>query len=236
MKLYHLFPDLMDLYGDRGNLLVLRQRLTQQGQEAEIVPLRPGESPDLSQAGLLYAGPGTEPALQAALEHLRPLLPALREALAGGVPMLFTGNSWLCLGQSLTTPDGQSLEGLGLLDFQVTQTRERYTHDAIALPQADGLPQSPTVGFQNRCDQVTGVERPLFTMEMGAGNCPGSPLEGLRDHNLLATHLIGPLLVKNPHLLDYVSALLGGQPQTPADPEAALAYQVTLEALRARRS
>lgn len=235
MKLYHLFPDLMNLYGDRGNLLILRQYLSRRELPAEIVPLPPGAVPDLSPGDLLYAGPGTEPALHAALEHLRPLGPVLQEALAAGVPMLFTGNSWLGLGRSLTTARGETLEGLGLLDFQAVESDRRYTGDALARTLGEDAPPETVVGFQNRCDQVQGSVSPLFSMEMGPGNAPGEPGEGLRQGSLLCTHLIGPLLVKNPQLLAWLAALLGARPGPEPDGEARLAYATTLEALRGRQ-
>lgn len=237
MKLYHIFPDLMNLYGDYGNLTVLQAVLTEGGAEAEIVPVHPGEQPDLQAADFLYMGPGTEEARNAALLHLRPLKDALADAiLTRQVPTLFTGNSWSLLGRALTLASGETLDGLGLFDYATSETSARYTGDAIAAPAADGLPNQPVVGFLNRCDTVRGVDAPLFTLEMGQGNDGADrSAEGFLQGGFHATHLIGPLLVKNPHLLAYFVSLLGVQPQ-PVDEtsHAALAYQVTLAALRQR--
>ena len=87
-------------------------------------------------------------------------------------------------------------------------------------------------------DKVEGVETPMFTLKMGRGNDGAeASAEGFVQGNFYATHLIGPLLVKNPHLLAHFVSLLGGEgkPQ-PIDEtgHAALAYQVTLTALRQR--
>ena len=235
MKLVHLFPDLMNLYGDYGNLAVLKSALEEAGQAVDIVRLAPGQT-DLAVADLIYMGPGTEPALHAALTHLRPLAPALGEAMEKGIPMLFTGNAWLALGKSLTTGRGEVLEGLGLLDLTAAESSDRLTCDTVALPRGDGLPAAPVVGFQNRCDTVDSGEPPLFAVEMGAGNRPGDTAEGVCRGKLLCTHLTGPLLVKNPHLLGYVLSLLGVS-DPPSDPggHAARAYETTLAALRARQ-
>lgn len=236
MKLYHLFPDLMDLYGDYGNLVVLQSALAQSGVEVQRIPLRPGDALEAVPGDLLYMGPGTEPALHRALEHLRPLAGALRAALTEHIPMLFTGNSWLGLGHALTTAGGQTLEGLGLLDFTAVESDARHTGDAIVQGADPALPHPLTIGFQNRCDQIHGVSTPLFTAVMGPGNAPGDPGEGLHSGSLYCTHLTGPLLVKNPHLLRYFVTLLGGQ-LPPADPNShpQLAYQTTLNALQARQ-
>ena len=235
MKLYHFFPDLMNLYGDYGNLVVLQKALADAGAEAEIVKVRPGDVPDLADADFLYMGPGTEPARNAALEHLRPWKDVLSNALlTRRVPALFTGNAWSLLGAAITTPAG-TVGGLGLFDYATTETAVRVTGDAIAAPAADGLPGRPAVGFLNRCDTVAGMDTPLFTLEMGKGNDGVSPAEGFVQGNFYATHLIGPLLVKNPHLLAHFVFLLGAEP-VPVDSSShpALAYEVTLTALRQR--
>ena len=239
VKLYHIFPDLMNLYGEYGNLTALKEALEAAGLEAEVVKLRPGEETDFADADFLYMGCGTEPARNAALAHLRPLSNALRETiLTRQIPALFTGNAWPLLGRKITAVGGRVLEGLGLFGYAAAETRDRYTGDAIALPAASGLPDAPAVGFLNRCDKVEGVETPMFTLKMGRGNDGAErSAEGFVQGNFYATHLIGPLLVKNPHLLAHFVSLLGGEgkPQ-PIDEtgHAALAYQVTLTALRQR--
>lgn len=226
----------MNLYGDYGNLVVLQKALAGAGAETEIVKLRPGEATDFAEADFLYMGPGTEPARNAALEHLRPLKDALADAiLTRQVPALFTGNAWSLLGQTLTLANGETAAGLGLFDYTTAESRDRYTGDAIAAPAGQGLPGQPAVGFLNRCDVVHGVETPLFSLEMGKGNDGNGPAEGFVQGGFYATHLIGPLLVKNPHLLNYIVSLLGVEP-APLDDGShpALAYQVTLQALRQR--
>ncbi len=234
MKLIHLFPDLMNLYGDRGNLLVLGKYLEERHIPCEICPVHPGETLELEDVGLIYMGPGTEPARNAALEHLRKLSGALREGLESQIPMVFTGNAWLTLGKRIVTGDGETLDGLGLLDIEATETWDkRYTGDALAQ---DGEGAPLTVGFLNKCDQVVSGEVPMFTMVMGEGNAPGSKAEGVRRDHLFATHLLGPVLVKNPHLLARLGELLGVQPdlETEEKSQAELAYEVTLKALQER--
>lgn len=236
MKLYHLFPDLMNLYGDYGNLVVLKAALEDAGETAEIVPVHPSDAVDLADADFLYMGPGTEPARDRALTLLLPYRDPLRTLLlTRRIPALFTGNAWSLLGQTLTLADGNTVEGLGLFPYVTTETRDRYTGDAIANPTAEGLPAQPAVGFLNRCDKVEGVKTPLFSLTMGKGNDGVSPAEGFRQDNFYATHLTGPLLVKNPHLLNFFVTLLGVTP-APVDETShpAQAYRVTLQALQAR--
>ena len=264
MKLYHLFPDLMNLYGDYGNLVVLKKALEDAGETAEIVAVHPGDGVDFADADFLYMGPGTEPARNHALTLLQPHLDPLRTALLDRhTPALFTGNAWSLLGQTITLASGETVDALGLFDYTTTETRDRYTGDAIATPAGKipsnhgktpemqnktpgnhgdalasreaSLPKQGVVGFLNRCDKVEGVTTPLFFLRMGKGNDGVSPAEGFRHENVFATHLTGPLLVKNPHLLNFFVSLLGTTP-TPVDENGhpALAWQVTLRALQAR--
>lgn len=238
MKLYHLFPDLMNLYGDYGNLAALKKALEDAGETAELVPVHPGDAVDFTDADFLYMGPGTEPARNHALALFQPLLTPLRDALLNRrLPALFTGNSWSLLGQSITLASGETVAALGLFDYTTAETLDRYTGDAIAAPADETLSNQAVVGFLNRCDTVDGVTTPLFSLQMGKGNDGVSPGEGFYQENCFATHLIGPLLVKNPHLLRFFVTLLGATPK-PLDENShpVLAWQVTLQALRARLS
>lgn len=233
MKILHLYPDLMNLYGDSGNLRVLARRLRDQGEEAVIDRLEPGQTPDFAGYGLLYMGPGTERSQKAALEHLRPYAGALKAALDSGVHGLFTGNAASMLGREVTDGDGKVWAGLGLLDFAAREHRDtRYTGDAIVKhPDLD----RPLVGFLNKCEDWEGTVTPLFRTVMGKGDFPGGDGEGFTAGSFLGTHLIGPVLVKNPHFHDWLLKRLLGRDLKPVDyPNEERAYQVTLQALMER--
>lgn len=233
MKILHLYPDLMNLYGDQGNLRVLARRLTGQGEKVLIDRLDPGETPDFTGYDLLYMGPGTERSQKAALEHLRPHAGALKAALEGGTHGLFTGNAASMLGREVVDGDGKSWPGLGLLDFVSREKKDvRYTGDAIVKhPDLD----RPLVGFLNKCETWEGTVTPLFRTVMGKGDFPGGDGEGLVRGNFLGTHLIGPVLVKNPHFHTwFLRRLLGREPEPIACPNEEKAYEVTLQALMER--
>lgn len=246
MKIYHLFPQLMSLYGDRGNTAILARYAAACGQSTELCKVEreefgPGYTAvnqvNLSDADVIYMGPGTEGARNAALELLRPLAGQLKAAFEKGVVMLFTGNAVTLLGKTLTLADGTKLDELGLLDFTAEESKNRYTGDAIGVFDGTEGPIQ-AVGFLNRCDRLVGVERPMFTLRMGKGN-EDSAEEGVRAGNLWGTHFIGPVLVKNPALLREMGNALGldGEKATEDDAlfvEMEAAYQVTFGALEAR--
>lgn len=256
MKLYHLLPNLMNLYGDYGNIEILKKAGLDRGFTPVVLGWNGGEtggelgvepgatagsSGNLEDADFLYMGPGSEDARNAALDVLLPVKDQLKAVFEKGVPMLFTGNALTLLGKEIQLADGTKKEGLGLLDLVVTESKVRYTGDGIAAWGGSDPALRDSVGFLNKCDQVHGVTTPLFTLKMGQGNEAGSPAEGIHAKNLWATHMIGPLLVKNPHLLQEMCKLVGMEAEDHSGvitgglyDHMEQAYQVTLDALTAR--
>lgn len=234
MKLLYLCPELMNLYGDSGNLRALARRLADQGEEVTVERCSVDGRPDLGGCDFLYMGSGTERSQKAALEYLRPWAGALKEAMEGGTFALFTGNSSSLLGRELVDADGKVWPGLGLLPFTAReQRRTRYTGDAIV--RHPDLPDA-LVGFINKCEDWEGDVPPLFQTVMGRGNRADTVDEGFRMKNFLGTHLIGPVLVKNPHFHNWLLERLLGRELKPVDyPYEEKAWQVTFQALMARR-
>lgn len=235
LQFVHLCPQRMSLYGEYANLVILQRMAQALGHEVEIVA---GETPDLSNAHLIYMGCGTERGQKFALDVLRPQVEGLKGALARGAVVLFTGNAMEVLGQTITDTQGKVWEGLGLADFTTIETRQRTPHDVIANTPPG---QSPVVGFLNKCSLTAGVSTPLFeSLEMGFGNdCQRGP-EGYLSGTLMATHLTGPVLVKNPALAHRVLAMVltaAGAPvpeQLPVLPHQQEAFEVTLQELRSK--
>lgn len=207
MKLLFLYYDLMNLYGETGNMRVLERHLRDQGLEITIVGKSVGDELDFSQYDFVYAASGTERSQKVALRHLLQYRDSLAQAIERGVPMLFTGNSFEMLGSSITDINGTQHQGLGILPFTTTeQAQTRYVTDAIANCE---LVEAPVVGFVNKCSICEGITSPLFRLTMGCGNTPDTQEEGLLYRSLLGTHLIGPLLVKNPALMEWMVNRIG---------------------------
>lgn len=238
LKLIHLYPDLMNLYGSYGNLLVLRRTLEKLGHTVELAEVRPGEALPLAGADMLMLGAGTERSALAALEALRPAREALAEAAQGGLPMLFCGTAAELLGDTVTDRSGAVHPALGLAPFTVEQGAKRIVGDVIGrCPLTD----RPVVGFINKCSLLRGVETPFLTeTTLGFGNEGRHGAEGVLLHHVIGSELTGPLLVKNPALLDWFAARLlerrgAPVPESFAHSEAYLAsYRVTLEELQKR--
>ena len=239
IKLLHLYPEAMSLYGEYANITLLSRYLTWRGAEVEIRTVSCDEAPDFTGADLIYMGAGTERTQKAALGWLTPYKDALKGAADHSL-VLFTGNAMELLGATVTDQKGTAHAGLGFGGFATVETDKRVPHDAIAKT---GLFPEPVVGFMNKCSRTSGVEEPRFeAMTMGMGNEQEGGPEGFRHGNVVGTHITGPVLVKNPAFLAWIAErILANRGETlpvPTDKpdwliHAEKAYQVTLEELSA---
>lgn len=236
IQLLHLYPDLMNLYGEYANVAALRRSLERQGAEVVVRTGTLYQDIDFSGADFLYMGAGTESAQLTALEDLRRYESAVRAALERGAVVLATGNAMELFGRSITGPDGAEHAGLGLFPFRTTVSgTARIQGDCLAVGAATG---QVAVGFVNKASQTTDVEHPLFRMEHGPGNNAGTAEDGVWEGSFYGTHLIGPLLMKNPHINAYFTELLCRRVGLPYQPQGCpheqRAYEVTLRALQER--
>ncbi len=238
LTIIHLYPDAMNLYGEYANVAVLRRHLEAMGVSVTVRNITCEDVPDFSGGDFIYMGAGTERSQKAVLPCLTHHAGALRAAIDGGAVVLFTGNAMETLGASVTDAKGQVWPALGLADFTTVEADRRVPGDVVATP---ALWDSPTVGFMNKCSTTSGVTSPLFTaLPLGFGNDADHGAEGYASGNVLATHLTGPVLVKNPDFTDLLIRRLfaakgwGCPAQLPVLPHEREAYAVTLRELQAR--
>ena len=238
MKIVHLYPDLMNLYGSYGSVSVLRRHLERAGCAVTVETVSPGEVADIAGADFLFMGAGTERAERFAAADFARLGPAVKAAAADGTAILFAGTAMELLGASVTDKNGETFAGIGLAGFTTVQGRERIVGDVYGT--TDLFPEA-VVGFMNKCGLIRDVETPLLTgLAMGFGNEAEKGPEGFHWQNVFASELTGPILVKNPRLLEAVAAAIfarRGAPapeDVPTDPFAEAAYAVTAEQLRLR--
>ena len=238
LTILHLYPDCMSLYGEYANVTVLRRHLEAMGVTVNVRTALFEDAPDFEHADFIYMGAGTERTQKAALTALEPHKEALKSAVDRGAVVLFTGSAMETLGISITDAGGRLWPGLGLADFATVETDRRDPVDVIAhTPLWEGA----VVGFMNKCSLTEDVAVPLFDrLSLGFGNEEEKGSEGYMSGNVFATHLTGPVLVKNPDFVDFLIRRLfaakgwelpGALPVLPYEREA---YEVTLKELTAR--
>lgn len=236
VKILHLYHDLLNLYGEYGNVCALERYLKSQDVDVKTDKLSLYDSVDFANYDFIYIGSGTEEKQLIALDDLKANKSDIVTAYENGTIILATGNSFEMFGRSITTPDGKMIDGLGILDIDTAVTdKQRTLTDQVCTAQ---FLSEPCVGYVNKASETKSDETPMFTVSFGAGNSKSDKNEGAVKNNFYATHLTGPCLVKNPQLLEYFVSLLAkkkGFDLKKIDLEyETKAYKITLEALKNR--
>src|SRR5436190_17870171 len=208
LRLVHLYPDLMSVYGDRGNVLTLARRAEWRGYDVDVQELSLGDRLDPGQVDLVFFGGGQDRE-QAVVspDFLEQKGEAVRDAVEGGAALLSVCGGYQLLGTSYTTVDGQELPGAGLFDVRSVPGPRRHIGNVLVESSLDGRPRT-LVGFENHSGRTylgAGV-MPLGKTVVGAGNNGEDGTEGAVYRAAIGCYLHGSLLPKNPWLADLLLA------------------------------
>ena len=214
LTLVHLYPREMNIYGDTGNVLVLRRRLEWRGLPVEVVPVSIGD-PLPNDADILLGGGGQDAAQGEIGADFASRGAQLRALADDGVVMLTICGSYQMLGHEFITHDGIRIGGTGVLDVITRGQAERLIgNNYVDTPDAGRL-----VGYENHSGLTTlgPGARPLGRTQHGRGNNGKDGTEGVRRGNVIGTYLHGPLLPKNVWLADRLVELALGIELEPLD-------------------
>ena len=206
LKICHMYPDVLNLYGDRGNVLCLQRRLGWRGIDAQITRLPIGSDAKLSDFDLVFIGGGQDFEQQVLLEDLhRGKDREIRAAIDDGVPFLTICGGYQMLGHYYETYDGKRCDFIGAVDLYTVGSKQRMIGNYMFRCGAESG-GSLVVGFENHSGKTwlgKGVQ-PLGTVLAGFGNNGEDKTEGVRYKNVFGTYSHGPLLPKNPELCDKI--------------------------------
>ncbi len=241
IKILHLYKHLMNLYGEYTNVAVLKAHLMDQGATVELNSFKSiGEVTNLSEYDFIYIGAGNERSQKVALEDLITRKSEIQELAKNGTVMLFTGNAIELLGKTITDCEGNVFEALEIANFTTfEQNVKRIQGDCYCNAKIIDI---PVVGYVNKASSIEGIKDPLFEMILGHGNNEKTQEEGYHKNNVYATYVTGPILVKNPELMNYFVSLLCTKQDSnftlkdEVYPYEVEAYRVTEERLLARIS
>ena len=196
IKLLHLYYDIMNLYGEYGNIKILEQHLKDQGFEVIVDKKSISETKDFKQYDFIYMGCGTERNQATILQDILSEKEDLKNFIEEGKTILLTGNSFEILGKSI---DGKP--ALGFFEFLTEHQEKRETPDVICTSE---ILENKVVGFINTMSIIKNNDKPLFKIEWNSESSKVDEPEGIIYKNLMGTHLIGPLLIRNPEILKMI--------------------------------
>lgn len=205
MRIIHLFADLCNLYGDYGNVCALKRMLENKGQNVDVEHQSIDDEIDVSGADFVFIGSATERNQKVALNYLQGYKDNIKAALDNGTIILATGNSFEIFGQSVTDCDGIKHEGLSFFPYETVEGKERIVTDSLCTTSLCG---GDIIGFVNKASLTAGATSPLFDVKQGSGNSKDDNKEGVHYGNFYGTHLIGPVLIRNPQLCEYFADML----------------------------
>ncbi len=207
INILHLYPNLMNLYGEYANITVLERHLSDQGFEVAVTKADSVQDVELSEFQFIYIGAGMERNQKYALADLIQKKAELQAFSKAKKVILFTGSAYEFLGKSITDSEGNTYEALGIGSFSaVQQSEKRITTDCYA---SCAFLDKIVVGFINKCSDITENTDPIFNMKMGYGDNKEIKDEGFRKDNTFGTYMTGPLLVKNPAIMQYIVECIG---------------------------
>lgn len=206
LRICHLYPDVLNLYGDRGNIMCIKKRMEWRGIQTQITGVSIGEKLNIDDFDLFFIGGGQDfeqglLAQELAKGKARDIKTAVEEekvflAICGGYQML---------GQYYKTWDGKQNDFIGAIDVHTIGQKERMIGNYMF--RCDGKDEDlVVVGFENHSGKtyLGDKVRPMGKVLAGHGNNGEDGTEGARYKNVFATYSHGPVLPKNPKLADLI--------------------------------
>ena len=243
IKILYLFPKLLNLYGDRGNIAVLTRALENMGAEVSVTETEDPKAYDPSAFDFIYCGAGTENKISLAAKKLVPVAEKYVLAAENGVSMLFTGSAMELTCKEIVTSK-EILPAIGIFNASVRRTEDRQTGDVLYNSK---LSDKLIAGFINKSGFVCSSEAPMFSPWFGPSSFEDEHQldisgEGLAKNKVRATYVTGPILVRNPWLKRIIATELfekaykGITPNAFADDYADKGWSVTVSELEKRKN
>jgi CobQ-like glutamine amidotransferase family enzyme len=206
LKICHLYPTLMSVAADRGNLFSIQKRCEWRGIKTEVELVYVKQTPDFTQYDLILIHGAADREMELASQDIQLKAASLREAAEANVVFLCVCAGFQLMGHYYQPSKGARLKGVGLLDLYTEGGSERFmTHMAMECAFSYGG-QHVLVGYENHSGRTylgNGLE-PLGKVQVGWGNNGKDGGEGAHYKNVFASYLHGPLLPKNPWFTDYL--------------------------------
>ena len=206
LKICHLYPDILNLYGDRGNIICMQKRMEWRGIKAEVTGISVGDALNYDDYDIFFIGGGQDFEQGVLLKDLADgKAKAIRAAVEEEKVFLAICGGYQMLGSYYKTWDGKQCDFIGALDLYTVGHKDRMIGNYMyQCSEEDG--GIVVVGFENHSGKtyLGDKVRPMGKVLSGNGNNGEDGTEGARYKNVFATYSHGSLLPKNPKLADYI--------------------------------
>lgn len=200
IKIAHLYYDLMNLYGENGNVLCLKKYLENQNIKVEIKYLTKDDKINFEDYDIFYIGSGNDENFMITLNDLKKYKKEIKNAIKSKF-FIATGNALNLFGKKYFTKNNE-IELLNILDYSVKENKKRLVGEQL---YKCNLIENEIIGFENRSTYLmNNKENHLFESIKGFGNKKNEKNEGILKNNFFGTYLLGPLLIRNPYFTSYI--------------------------------
>jgi CobQ-like glutamine amidotransferase family enzyme len=221
LRMAHLYPSLLNVAGDGGNVVAMQFRAHARGIGSTVVDIGIDDDVDFTSFDAIFFHGGQDVEMSVVADDLQNKAPSLREAADAGVLVFGVCAGLQLLGHRYIPSAGPAMAGAGVLDLETRGGTVRYMQHAACDVTIDG-DTATVVGFENHSGitELGPDAAPFGIVIAGGGNNGVDGTEGARRGNVFATYLHGPVLPKNPWLTDHLLSLVmtrrTGQPYAPA--------------------
>lgn len=205
IKIMHLFPDLLNLYGDKGNIECMRKRLNWRGIACDVIPFTTEDRGfDLGDIDIVFLGGGSDREQKIVCRSLLEHKKELKDFVENDGSLVAVCGGYQLLGKYYKLED-ETIEGLDILNIYTEQGKGRLIGNIVLESDILKKPNNLIVGFENHGGRTyINDHKPLGRVVYGNGNSDKCGYEGVVYKNVVATYLHGPLFPKNPALCDRV--------------------------------
>lgn len=209
INVLHLYYDLLNLYGENANTRCIKYNLELNKIKVKVDYKSLNDQIKFDDYDVVYIGSGSEENMKLALSDIIKRKNDLEKYIESGKYLILTGSSMDLFGKFIETKN-EKLDALHIFDYYTRYIKDANLKNASkdrvvgeVRAKCDYIDEE-IIGFQNRCDLIFGVKNPLFKTSESYSNDLKSENEGFIYKNVYATHIIGPLLIRNPFFTDYI--------------------------------
>lgn len=199
IKIAHLYYDLMNYYGEQGNVLALKTAIEYAGFKVNIKTLSVDDEIDFEKYDIFYMGMGTKRNQEIVRKDILKYKDKIENVIDKKM-FIMTGNSYELFGKKI-----DDKKCLGVFNFE-SRTTDRIVGEQVF--KSDIIKET-IIGFQNRFSSNNIKDDYLFEVIKGTGNDSESKVEGIHKNNFFGTYLLGPILIRNPYFKDALLKYIG---------------------------